>query len=133
MIVADASAIVELLLQRPGSDAIARRPLTGQEPLAAPSLLDLEVASVLRRYWLSGAITAERGEESLELLGALPLARYSHEDLLARIWEWRANLTAYDAAYVALAEALEAPLVTCDGKLAHTIGGRVQVELFVVG
>jgi predicted nucleic acid-binding protein len=133
MIVADASAIIEVLLRRAGSDAIVRRLLGDQEPLAAPSLLDVEVASVLRRYWLAGRLTTQRGEESLELLRALPLSRYSHEDLLPRIWEWRANLTAYDAAYVALAEALDAPLVTCDEKLANSIRGSMQVELFAVG
>jgi predicted nucleic acid-binding protein len=80
--------------------------------------MDLEIAQVLRRYVLSGAITPTRGEEALADLVDLPLTRYSHFTLLSRIWEMRYRLTAYDAAYLALAEALNAKLVTRDRALA---------------
>src|SRR5439155_1478000 len=82
--------------------------------LHAPHLVDLEVAQVLRRYTASGEMDAQRGLQALEDLGDLPLVRYPHDLFLSRIWDLRDNLTAYDAAYVALAEALAAPLVTRD-------------------
>src|SRR5215207_4436900 len=86
--------------------------------LHAPALLDLEVAQVLRRYQLRGEITAAWGRAAVRLLAALPVTRYVHDPLLPRIWDLRDNFTAYDAAYIALAEALHAPVVTCDRKLA---------------
>ena len=100
-----------------------------RESLHAPHLLDLEVAQVLRRYARSGVLTARRGEQALEDLVDLPVARYPHEFLLARIWELRDRVTAYDAAYLALAEALAAPLVTRDAALASSRAHRATVEL----
>jgi len=98
------------------------------ETLHAPHLIDLEIAQVLRRYVLSGMITAERAAGSLAVLVDFPLTRYPHRLLLNRIWQLRHVLTAYDAAYLALAEALDAPLVTRDRALAKA-GGRVRVEV----
>jgi predicted nucleic acid-binding protein len=98
------------------------------ETLHAPHLIDLEIAQVLRRYVRSAIISAERGEEALTDLADFPLTRYPHFVLLTRIWQMRHGLTAYDAAYLALAEALDAPLITRDRALAGT-GSRVRVEV----
>jgi predicted nucleic acid-binding protein len=129
VIVVDASAILEVLLGTPDADRVAGRLFTPGETLHAPHLLDLEVAQVLRRYALAGDLEATRGVEALEDLADLPLTRYAHDLLLPRIWELRRNLTAYDAAYVALAEALAAPLVTRDAALASVRTHHARVEL----
>lgn len=99
------------------------------ESLHAPHLIDLEVLQVLRRYVLHGDLAPGRAQEALDDLAALPLERYSHQPFGARVWELRHNLTAYDGAYVALAEALDAPLVTADGPLARSTGHRARVEV----
>jgi predicted nucleic acid-binding protein len=127
--VVDASVMLDVLLRTPDSDAIAERLLGAREPLQAPHLLDLEVAQVLRRYVARDEITEPRGREALEVLSLLPLTRYPHEPLLARIWELRDSLTAYDAAYVALAEALGVTLLTRDQRLAHAPRIRATVQL----
>lgn len=129
MIVVDASALLEVLLNTPASSRIAERLFGGNNTLHAPHLLDLEVAQVLRRYTLSGEMNAARGEQALEDLADLPLNRYPHDVFLFRIWVLRRNLTAYDAAYVALAEALDVPLVTRDTALARAPGHRAHVEV----
>ncbi len=98
------------------------------ETLHAPHLIDLEIAQVLRRYVRSGVITAERGAEALSDLVDFPLTRYPHFVLLTRIWEMRHDLTVYDAAYLGLAEVLDARLVTRDRALARP-GSRVRVEV----
>jgi len=97
--------------------------------LHAPHLLDIEVAHVLGRYVTAGIITASRGQGALRDLLDLPLTRYPHDLFLWRIWELRHSLTAYDAAYVALAETLGAPLVSCDGKMASASGHHARIEL----
>ena len=129
MIVVDASAMVEVLLLSPVGRRLQSRLFAPGETLHAPHLVDLEVAHVLRRYCLAGAITAERGREALEDLAGLPLTRHGHTPFVPRSWELRDNLTAYDAAYVALAEFLEAPLITRDGALARSGGHCAVVEL----
>jgi predicted nucleic acid-binding protein len=129
MIVLDASCLLELLLQRPGSKRLATRLVDRREELCAPSLIDVEVCHVVRRYALQGELSAQRGRETIEELAEFPLERYPHTLLLSRMWQLRSNLTAYDAAYVALAEALDAPLLTCDSKLASVTGHRAKVEL----
>jgi predicted nucleic acid-binding protein len=98
------------------------------ETLHAPHLIDLEVAQVLRRYVRAAIISAERGTEALDDLVDFPLTRYPHFVLLTRIWQMRHGLTAYDAAYLALAEALDAPLITRDRAMAG-VASRVRVEV----
>jgi predicted nucleic acid-binding protein len=129
VIVVDASAMLEVLLNTPAGARVADRLSAAGETLHAPHLLDLEVAQVLRRYAASGEIDPQRGAQALEDLADLPLARYAHDVFLSRIWELRDNLTAYDAAYVALAEVLEAPLVTRDAALASPRIHRARIEL----
>jgi predicted nucleic acid-binding protein len=129
VIVVDASAALEVLLQTPAARRIEARLFAPGETLSVPCLLDLEVVHVLRRYAAAGVIDAQRGQEAIDDLTAWPLVRYPHDLFLARIWALRHNLTAYDAAYVALAEALEVTLVTCDARLAAAVGHRAVIEL----
>ena len=129
MIVVDASVLLEALLQTPGAKSSEQRLFQPGETLHAPHLLDVEVAQVIRRYARNGDISAERGFVALQDLTDFPLRRYPHDFLLPRIWALRNNLTAYDAAYVALAEALDTPLLTRDGRLAMAAGHGAQIEL----
>ncbi len=125
MIVVDASAALELILRPPGTSAVERRLFSANERLHAPQFIDIEIAHVLRRYALAGDMGAERGREALED----PADRYPHEVILPRVRELRANLSAYVAISVALAEALDAPLVTRDRRLAGAPGHRARAEL----
>lgn len=129
MIVVDASVILEVLLATPAAGSLQNRLFAARQSLHAPHLLDLEVAQVLRRYFLAGRLTADRGATALEYLSGFPIARYPHDVLLARIWELRHNFTAYDAAYLALAEALRAPLLTRDRALASLAGHTARAQL----
>jgi predicted nucleic acid-binding protein len=129
VIVLDASATIEWLMRSSSGATVDRRLFSRPVTLHVPHLLDVEVAQVLRRYVRQKIITASRGEEALEDLHDLPLSRYPHDVLLPRVWELRAVLTAYDAVYVALAELLDAPLVTCDHKIALASGHRAAVEV----
>ena len=129
MIVVDASAVLGLLLRTEAAPRIEARLFRELESWHAPHLVDLEVAQVLRRYASTDEISKSRGEQALEDLVDLPLTRYPHDVLLPRIWELRHNVTAYDAAYLALAEVLDAPLVTLDARLASAAGHDARVEL----
>ena len=129
MIVVDASVMVEVLLRVPGAERLEARLAGVEDRLCAPALLDVEVAQALRCYAGRGELSPERGTEAIELLMEFPLVRYPHAPLLPRIWELRSNLTAYDAAYVALAEALRAPLLTADVRLAGAPGHGAEIEL----
>lgn len=129
MIVVDASTLVEVLL---GSGrAGAARAALGRPGCAlhAPHLLDVEVAQALRRYVSIGQVETTRAESALRDMSRLPLRRHAHGFLLPRAWELRNNLTAYDAIYVALAEALDATLLTSDARLAAAPGVRARIEL----
>jgi len=129
VIVVDASALLEALLRTPAAEAVERRLFGARKTLYAPHLLDVEVAQVLRRYAVTGEIDPERGRAALADLADFPLRRYPHDFLLPRVWALRNNLTAYDAVYVALAEALETPLLTRDRRLAAAAGHHARVEL----
>jgi predicted nucleic acid-binding protein len=129
VIVVDASALLEALLRTPAADVVGLRLFAPGETLHAPHLLDVELAHVIRRYAAAGEIDGERGRAALADLADLRLLRYPHDILLPRIWDLRHNLSAYDAAYVALAEALDAPLITRDRRLAAAVGHRARIEL----
>jgi predicted nucleic acid-binding protein len=129
MIVVDASAIFEVLLRSVDAHSVEERLFDNGETLHVPHLLDIEVAQVIRRYAAKGEIDSARGGAALEDLALLPLRRYPHDLLLPRVWELRNNLTAYDAVYVALAEALHASLITRDKRLAAAPGHRAKIEV----
>jgi predicted nucleic acid-binding protein len=129
MIVLDASALVELLLGTSLGRTLAERIASPETGLHVPHLADVEVAQALRRYVREGELDAGSAASALEDLRALDVQRHSHEPLLDRVWALRDNLTAYDAVYVALAEALETTLLTCDGRLARAPGMARRVEL----
>lgn len=129
MIVVDASAALELLLNTPTGRRVADRVFAPGESLHAPHLLDLEVVQVLRRYARAGALDTDRAREVVDDLADLPVTRYPHDVLLPRIWELRHDVTAYDAAYLVLAEVIGAPLLTRDGALARTRGHHARVEV----
>jgi predicted nucleic acid-binding protein len=128
VIVVDASTILEVLLRTQAVAAVERRIFDPDETLHAPHLIDLEVVQVLRRYATTRQVAPARCHAALDDLMDFPLNRYAHDFMLPRIWELRANLTAYDAAYVALAEALDAPLLTCDRRLAAAPGHHARIE-----
>ncbi len=128
MIVVDASVLAPALADDGADGDRVRERLRG-ERLTAPELVDLEVVSTFRRAARAGRLDNRRSSQALTDLAALPLRRVPHLPLLSRIWDLRDNLTAYDAAYVALAEALEALLLTADGPLGRASGVRCEVEI----
>ncbi len=128
MIVLDASVVVELLFGTPLGKEVRERISDDWLTLHVPAVLDLEVAQVVRRYTALGQIEPDRGRQALEYLVGLNAERYVHGPFLQRIWQLRHNLTAYDAAYVALAEALGATLLTADRGMASAAARWVKVE-----
>jgi predicted nucleic acid-binding protein len=129
LIVLDASAAVELVLGTPVGHDVGRRLQSSSSTAYAPHLIDLEVASALRKLAMSGALSAHEATGALALFRALDLERCDHEPLLSRIWQLRGSITPYDGAYIALAEILPAPLVTCDGALAGAPGHSAVIDL----
>jgi predicted nucleic acid-binding protein len=129
VIVVDASAAIELLLRTGTGSRVMERTLASDESAHVPHLFDIEVCQAVRRLLSNGELSADRAASAIEDLQDLPLTRHAHDPLLARIWSLRESMTAYDAAYVALAEALDAPLVTCDAKLARAHGHDADIEL----
>jgi predicted nucleic acid-binding protein len=130
VIVLDASAAVDWLLQTSAGQRVESRIYSHNEPLHAPHLLDLEVAQVLRRLTREGVVSAHRADEAIHDLLDLRISRYPHFVLLPRIWQFRHNLSAYDAAYVGLAEKLGATLITGDRRLASASGHSARIEVF---
>lgn len=132
MIVLDASALVDWVLRTPAGQRIESRIFSREETLHAPHLLDVESAQVLRRLARQGTISETRADEAIQDLVDLRITRYFHFILLPRVWQLRQNFSAYDAVYVALAEELNAALITRDGGLAAASGSicKAGVELF---
>jgi predicted nucleic acid-binding protein len=134
MLVVDASAITELLLGRPACRAVEEQLRDHAFDLHAPHLLDVEVLSALRRVVAAGDASPDRAGDAVTDLLDLPLERYPHDGLAPRIWDLRANFSAYDAAYVALAEAITdggAPLLTADARLARAAGDHTHVRVLL--
>ena len=129
MIVVDASVVVEVLLRSDAGAELEERLVEGDDPLHAPHLMDVEVAHALRRCAAHGDIAERHGRDALADLAAMTIERHGHQPLLERMWQLRSNLTAYDAAYLALAERLGAPLLTRDAALASVAGHHARVEL----
>jgi predicted nucleic acid-binding protein len=131
LIVIDASAEVAILLNiGQGVEGIRSRIARPGETLHIPHLFEIEVLHALRSLTLRGTVSSERARLALDRLRNTRFVCYSHTALTERIWELRENFTAYDAAYIALAEALDAPLVTTDARLARASGIRAAVEVY---
>ena len=134
MLVVDASVVTELILGRPAGDVVGEHFAGHRFALHAPHLLDVEVLSALRRLVSSGEATTERAGEAIADLLDLPIERYAHDILVPRIWQLRENFSAYDASYVALAEALAdepVPLLTADARLARAVTGHADVPVIL--
>jgi predicted nucleic acid-binding protein len=129
VIVLDASAAVDWLLQTAAAQRIESRIFSRNQSLHAPELLDLEVAQVLRRLVREGALSASRAAAAIQDLLDLRITRYPHSVLLPRIWQLRHSLSPYDAAYVVLAEKLAATLLTRDARLASAAGRAATIEV----
>ena len=129
MIVIDASVLANAIADDDQDGATARRKLRGHDTLTAPELVDVETMAVLRKRWLAGTLNDDRLQQAIEDLCVLTLIRYPALPFLPRIAELRANVTAYDATYVALAEALDCPLLTADRRLASATGPRCEITL----
>lgn len=129
MIVIDASALLEFLLQTPLGVRVEARLFRRDDEFHAPHLVDVEVAQGLRRLVRTGEVSSGRAADAIADLTELDLHRHAHLDLLGRAWKLRDNISAYDAMYVALAEAIDALIVTCDGPLAKAPGHRARIEV----
>jgi predicted nucleic acid-binding protein len=128
VIVVDASAMLEFLLQTSLGARVEARLFRDGEEFHSPHLMDVEITQGLRRLVRSGEVSAIRAAEVLADLNDLDLHRHAHLDLLIRAWQLRENVTAYDAMYVALAEALDATMITCDSPLTKAPGHRARIE-----
>jgi predicted nucleic acid-binding protein len=126
--VIDASAIVELFTGPSPDQGLRRTTLTSRG--AAPELIDLEAASMIRRTVLAGRMHPADGRARLQEIGDSPITRTSHRPLLSRVWELRDAITAYDASYVALAEQFNVPLLTCDARLGGSNGHRAEIVVY---
>jgi predicted nucleic acid-binding protein len=129
LIVLDASALLEILLKTSLAERLMDRALESSERMHAPHLLDVEVTQVLRRLVQRKEVTVARAEQALDDLSKLVIERHEHQSLVSRVWQLRDSISAYDGVYVALAEALDAPLLTCDSKLAGAHAHHATIEL----
>jgi predicted nucleic acid-binding protein len=128
VIVLDASALLEFLLQTPLGTRVEARLLRDEDEFHSPHLVDVEVTQGLRRLVRAGEVAPGRAADAIADLADLDLHRHPHLDLLSRAWKLREHVTAYDAMYVALAEALDAPIITCDAPLATSPGHHARIE-----
>lgn len=129
MLVVDTSAVLDALVAREPAPGLVERLATDAD-LHAPHLIDIEILHALRRLNAVGELSDDRATDARADFAELALVRYPHFELSARIWELRHNLTAYDAAFVVLAESMKVPLVTCDARLKAALGHAAEVELF---
>ncbi len=129
MIVVDASVVANVVGDDDAAGRTARALLRREQRITVPDLVDVETASVLRRRWLAGSLDEPRFEAAVTDLVGLPMSRVPTRSLIRRAFELRANVTPYDACYVALAEALGCPLFTLDGRLARSSGPRCRIEV----
>jgi predicted nucleic acid-binding protein len=132
LIVVDTSAVLAVLLGRPGITGLADR-IRSDGDLHAPHLLDVEFQHALSRLVRTGATSDDRASDALTDLADMAMIRYPHISLADRMWELRHNLTAHDAAFVVLAETLAVPLITCDARLARATGHRAEIEVYPPG
>lgn len=131
VIIADASVVVEVLLGSGETGAAIRHRLAATD-VHCPHLVDLEVTAALRRLVAMERVGAHEARLALDVLSSMDITRHSHKQYLPRIWELRDSVTAYDAAYVALAERAGAPLLTVDRRLAEAHGPRCQIEVLEI-
>ena len=129
MIVVDASALLEVLLLRPAASDVESWLSQANQTIHAPYLIDVEVTQVIRRFALQGKIDNQRGRSVIEDYSLMSIRRYPHTPFLFRAWELRNNFSAYDAIYIALAESLDVPLITCDRRLAGAAGHSARIEV----
>jgi predicted nucleic acid-binding protein len=129
ILVVDTSAVLAALIGQPGPSDLNER-LADDGDLHAPHLIDIELLHALRRLTMKGQLSEDRAADARGDFVELTIVRYPHVNLMDRIWELRHNLTAYDAAFIALSEILQVPLITCDAALASVPGHAVQVEVF---
>jgi predicted nucleic acid-binding protein len=132
LIVVDASVLANVVGDDGPTGIAARARLANAGDASVPDLADVETVSVLRKRWIAGTLTARRFRDAIDDLLALPVTRYPTGPLMSRAYELRANVTAYDASYVAVAEALGCVLVTGDGKLARASGPRCRIEVLTL-
>jgi predicted nucleic acid-binding protein len=128
MLVVDTSAVVHALMHRPADPRLLDR--LADDELGAPHVIDLEVLHVLRRHVRLGTITADQAADTRRDFAAMPILRYAHSGMADRIWDLRDNLTAYDAAYVALAGTVDCPLITSDARMAKSSGHLAHIEVY---
>ena len=130
MIVLDASAAIELVLNTSVGKQVNKRIADEREAIQVPHLVDVELIHVIRRFVMRNVIGVARGEMAIRLWRMLDVQRHEHEPFIVRIWQLRNNFSAYDATYVALAEALSAPLITADRRLAAAPGSGIRIEVY---
>lgn len=128
MIVVDASVLFEVVADTPGAEAMRDR-LAADPDQVAPHLIDVEVFGVIRREWLRGALDATAAAQAVADLRDWPGERYGHRQLLERAWDLRETIRGWDGVYVAMAEALDVPLLTTDGRLATASGPTCRIEV----
>lgn len=129
-VVVDASAVFALIKNDAAAPALRKRLLERDLLFYAPAVIDLEILSTARRYVFRGELTVAQTDALFAVYASIEIVRFAHDSFFSRIWQLRENITAYDAAYVAIAEAHRIPLVTLDARLAKSAPRTIRVELF---